>query len=248
MKYVIFGDIHSNWEALSTFLQVVDNEPDIALICLGDVVGYSASPNECLKALYDRHIPILMGNHERALLRAVERETFNDVARTALEWQKRHIDPIYLKLIANLPYMIQYKSFSVSHANFHQPTRFTYITSEEKALPSLEALQTRIGFFGHTHLPAIFWQDEEGYRNPKMEMLHGARNTITIEEGFRYLVNPGSLGQPRDGDPRASFVVLNDEERTITLHRFSYDCSAEFERIRQAELPKILGERLFVGF
>lgn len=226
---------------------MIDQESNIAPICLGDVVGYSSSPNECLEMLFERGIPILMGNHERALLRASERETFNEVARFTLDWQAKVIRPEYLERIAAFPYVIQYEKFCISHANFFNPTHFYYVTSCDRAQSSINVMPNRIGFIAHTHVPVAFRQNSDGSAGTDMEEVRGNKRFIRIKNENRYLFNVGSLGQPRDGDPRGSFVVFNSEEMTVVFHRISYDCSAEYKRIEKANLPKVLGERLFGG-
>lgn len=248
MRYAIFGDIHSNLEALTTFLRVIDSEPDVVPVCLGDIVGYSSSPNQCLDLIFKREIHTVMGNHERAVLRASERSTFNDAARSALDWQVSVIDADHIARIVRLPYMIQFEHFSITHANFCAPSHFGYVTKAEQATRSFKCMPGSVGFIGHTHVPMMFCTFDGTSMPATAEPIKGNRRIITIEDRMRYLINPGSLGQPRDGDPRASFVVYDPESRTITFHRFSYDCSAEMRRIKQANLPNVLGERLFVGF
>ncbi len=247
MKYVIFGDIHSNYEALKTFFLLTDPLKNIQRICLGDIVGYAAHPNECLEMIHRREIPTVMGNHEYAIINPVERETFNHIARTAIEWQYSQLTRIHCNLIGQYPYVLPIDDlFTVTHADFHTPETFSYLNSEEDARFSFAELDTQIGFFGHTHLPMIFIEDHD--RQIECLPIYGNSESLPLEEGKRYLINPGSLGQPRDGNCRAAYAMLDSEEMTITFHRIDYDIEKEMESIKDADLPEILADRLKIGF
>ncbi|RJP30566.1 MAG: metallophosphoesterase [Candidatus Omnitrophota bacterium] len=251
MKYVIFGDIHSNLEALKTFFLLTDPLKNIKRICLGDIVGYAAHPNECIEMIQKRDIPAVMGNHELAILNPIERETFNHVARKAIEWQSATIHDQNRKTISRFPYTLHFDGlFDVTHANFFNPEIFSYMNSDEEAERAFSALQTNLGFFGHTHVPRIYTQNPHpGRTEPiQMETIYGEKVKITLENNKRYLINPGSLGQPRDGDPRAAYAVLDSEEMSVTFHRIPYDVEKEARHVRETHLPDILATRLLVGY
>jgi len=161
MKYVIFSDVHSNYEALKTFLALTDDSPDLIRICLGDIVGYGACPNECLDLIHERDIPVVMGNHEYALIEPVERHSFNMLAREAIKWQSKIIRPDNLERIKNYPYTLQLDDqVSITHSNFRVPADFEYLFENSKAKYSFSSMKTQVGFFGHTHVPMFFTENK----------------------------------------------------------------------------------------
>lgn len=250
MKYCLFSDVHSNYEALKTFLDFTDNLPDLKRVCLGDVAGYGSSPNECIEMLAERHIPVVMGNHDYGLLYPKERDQFNFEARIAIEWQESIIKQGNLKLVSSYPFTLRInKWISVTHSNFSVPADFTYITHPRQALYSFTALKTEIGFFGHTHIPALFSDEphQSVDNRVKCELIKGNQRKYYMDFGKRYLINPGSLGQPRDNDARSSYVIIDLYENTVTFLRMIYDIQKESRRMKELNLPFGLAERILVG-
>lgn len=252
MKYAIFSDVHSNLEALRQFFAKIDTIPHLKPICLGDIVGYASHPNECIQMLCERNIPVLRGNHDAAVSKIWERKKFNSLAKAAIDWHKKQITPIWKQYLKQLPRtLVVNHTFSLTHADFSSPELFLYVTTASAAKKSFKAMKTKIGFFGHTHLPMIFIEDplkgDDEDDKVVCRLIRGAKK-MQLQKEKRYMINPGSLGQPRDGDPRMSFVVFDDNELTVSFHRLEYDCHQESKSILEAKLPKELAERILVGY
>ncbi len=251
MIYIIFSDIHSNLEALNTLIQATKNIPNSQWICLGDVVGYASHPNECIQLLRRYNIPTVIGNHDYALLHTSERRKFNQLALEAIYWQLKIIKNVHNTFIKELPFTRQFgEEFSVTHSDFSSPSNFFYVDNVYAAEKSFKAMMSPMGFFGHTHLPMIFEEEpgQNGRLCPRitMQSIQGKR-MIHLKRDRRYLINPGSIGQPRDGDPRLSFVVFDSKEMVVTFQRMNYNIEHESERMIEAQLPIELAERIKVG-
>lgn len=251
MRYAIFSDVHSNLEALTTFLSLIGEEEDLFPVCLGDTAGYSAHPNECLDLLRGMEIPCVIGNHDFAILDRSEAETFNHLARAAIEWQAEVITAENKQYLYSLPWTMNiHGAFCATHADFHAPAQFIYLRDASLAWYSFTAMPLNIGFFGHTHLPGVISMDpaEEDYEDTAVyKQIRGNNHVVELDPDRAYLINPGSLGQPRDLDPRASYTVYDPEARKVTFKRFQYDCQKEADRIIAADLPELLALRLFEG-
>jgi len=250
MKYAIFSDIHSNLEALKKFIAHT-SDLNVKWICLGDVIGYASHPNECIQLLREHKVPVILGNHDSALLKAFERRKFNLLARSAIEWHAKEVTPANRKWLGELPLgAIYQKLFSVTHADFSSPGDFPYIITAQDAQKSIAAMKTTIGFYGHTHIPMVFAEDPKKAQSEEerivIRQIRGEKK-FALQTGKRYLINPGSLGQPRDGDPRMGYVIFDTDEMTIAFHRLEYNCHLESKSILDAKLPSQLAERLLVG-
>ncbi|MBN2326905.1 MAG: metallophosphoesterase family protein [Candidatus Omnitrophica bacterium] len=251
MKYAIFGDVHSNYEALTTFLAYIDSNPGLQPICVGDIAGYSSRPNECIQFLLERKTPWAAGNHDYAMFCEKERENFNIFALEVIEWQAGVLLPEYLAVLENLPFTLQIdESASITHSDFSAPKEFLYVTDLEEAAASMNAMPTPLGFFGHTHIPVVYTQPADPSKKEGIDIIHveGDEFALPLDDGLRYLVNPGSLGQPRDGDPRSSFVIWDAEERRLTFRRLEYDNRAEYRHMLEAKIPSMLAERILEGY
>lgn len=250
MRYAIFSDVHSNYEALKKFLHQTDSLSDLNRICLGDVVGYSSRPNECVQMLRDRNIPIVMGNHDYAVYSIEERAKFNPVAAQVIEWQTHMLLPEHRKYLIDLPFTSEITDLiSITHGDFSEPQEFSYVTNVYQARISMNAMPTPIGFFGHTHLPTIFIQypdRPEGEDIPGMVVVK-EHSVIYLDPNARYLINPGSIGQPRDGMRQASYVIFSLDDLCLTFHRYDYDYMAESNHILESKLPPSLAERILKG-
>ncbi|HOL93277.1 MAG TPA: metallophosphoesterase family protein [bacterium] len=251
MKYAIFSDIHGNLESLQIFMDWLLHRPELKPVCLGDVIGYGAHPNECVARLAENHIPCVMGNHEYALNFLQERKNINEYALRAMEWYDQVLSSDHREILRRLPLsMVIDQQLAVTHADFSDPAGFVYINSVCDARDSMAALPGVLGFYGHTHMPGIFVEDPAKPAGDRITW-HGGESDgepFRLDPACRYLINPGSLGQPRDGDPRAAFAVLDSEEQTVTFHRLVYNWEAEARAIREAGLPEFLAERLLVGY
>lgn len=207
MRYAIISDIHSNLPALQAVLGRIDSLAVDEIICLGDIVGYNANPNECVKLIRDRNIKSIIGNHETRACGTASARGFNPAARKAIEWTSSLLTEENLAFLNSLPLTLDIGEDALAfHGRFKDVD--SYIHSETDAKYVFEELpsSTSIAFFGHTHLSRVYSQG-------KGLIFDGSSGTVKIEEGERLLVNPGSVGQPRDGDPRASFLLYDNRER-----------------------------------
>ncbi|MBN2372242.1 metallophosphoesterase family protein [bacterium] len=244
MKIIIFSDVHSNWEALQSFLSAIEDYPDARIYSLGDIVGYGANPRECLAEVRRIAHVSLTGNHDHAAIGLTDITYFNPYAREAVLWTASHLDMSDRDYISSLPV---YKRFSdkifLVHSTPAHPERWNYILDKTDAEKNFPFFTEPLCFIGHSHVPMVVeydpyagnacYRDEEG--------------VIRLKEGCRYIVNVGSIGQPRDGDWRACFSIYDGQEQTIEFKRLEYDLATAQEKILHAGLPDFLAERLRHG-
>ena len=237
MRYAIFADIHGNLEALHAALEYTQKHHLNHYIVLGDSIGYGADPNACYEWAQKHAEYHVLGNHEAAVLHEKIRWEFNDWARVAIDWTAERLSPGWLQSIKELPYLQIHQDMTFSHGTIHDPEHFHYLVDPSDALRSFLALQTQIGFVGHSHIPCSFLENAGtgGY-------LEEGRHRLI--KGERYLLNPGSIGQPRDRDPRLSFGVFDDHDLTFEIVRLSYDNKKAAAKIRAEGLPAFLADRL----
>lgn len=243
MRYAVLGDVHSNLSALEAVLEAVDREGVERILQVGDVVGYGAAPVESIALLRAREARVVMGNHDGACAGKVDPRTFNDNARLAVRHNVRQLGRADRRWLADLPLTLDEEHCSMAHGTLNSPAAFEYIQSVEDANPSLDLLELPVCFVGHTHRPVTIMR--------LMDAPHRTSYTfscdIDLADASRSLVNVGSVGQPRDEDPRAAYAIFDSEERSIRLERVDYDIEREADRILRAGLPKILADRLFLG-
>lgn len=237
MRYALFSDIHSNWEALETALEYLSKEKIDEYWVLGDCVGYGANPNECFCWVLENARVALMGNHEKAVLDVELRDWFNPDARRAIEWTADVLKKEYQNKIPRLNYLHITPSTTLAHGSPDEPEEFRYLFSFRDARSSFRSFETPICFVGHTHVPSLFTESAETatYLTP---------GNYRLKREERYIVNPGSVGQPRDRDPRLAFGIFDDEDWTFELVRLEYDNQKAASKIRKAGLPAFLADRL----
>ncbi|MFA4902062.1 MAG: metallophosphoesterase family protein [Desulfobaccales bacterium] len=246
MRLAIIADIHSNLEALSSVLAQIDQEGVEVVLNLGDLVGYNASPNECLELLKTRTVWSLAGNHDLALFDAERAQHFNIIAHQALMWCREQVRPEFLAFLQGLPLLREQPgSFLACHGTPASPD--TYIAYHFQGKRVLKHLlshpQTRVCFFGHTHRRALWYRDIRG----KVALRQISPKKIRLSPEEHYLINPGSVGQPRDGNPEACYAIFDDKEFTIHFKSAPYDIGGAQHRILAAGLPAFLAERLAQG-
>lgn len=240
MRYGIFSDIHGNLEALQAVLTKLQEERVDKYICAGDIVGYGGNPRECLQLVLDMHSLIVAGNYEYALAGRINVDFFCAYTRESLLWTRTQLSGQQIEFLGHLDLLLQVDElFTVAHGTFDVPRDFDYIQHMQDAEKNFAALKTPIGFFGHSHVPVIFL--------PGPPVAFTMQQEIAVTQGSRLLVNAGSVGQPRDEDPRACCVVYDDKAGKIWTHRVAYDIDTACKKIIQAGLPEILGERLKMG-
>lgn len=238
MKYAIISDIHSNLEALSSVLDVIDGEGVEHIVCLGDIVGYGADPNSCVEIIKERNIPSVLGNHDAVACGIYEPTLFNDMAAHAALWTREELHPENRLFINKLPEKLTIDDFLAVHGAISDPDK--YILSAYDARPEFSMMEEKtICFFGHTHVAITYF-----YVNNRVDTF--SPSDIALEGGVKYLINPGSVGQPRDGDPRASFVIY-DDQGIAEYKRVEYDIKRAQEKILKTGLDQKLAERLSYG-
>lgn len=239
MKYAIISDIHANLEGFQTVLADIKEQQCTHVVCLGDVVGYGANPKECLDIVRDMQIPVVKGNHDEYIGVEEDPEGFNDAAAEAVAWSRAQLSAEDRKWLRDLKYFRIVANFSIVHATLDAPQRWGYVFEKLEAAASFTYQNTQVCFFGHTHVPVAFIR-ESGVRG-------GTYSRFRVEQGKKYFINVGSVGQPRDGDPRAGYVVYDLQQGTIELRRLQYDVATAQRKIRAAGLPERLAERLSSG-
>jgi diadenosine tetraphosphatase ApaH/serine/threonine PP2A family protein phosphatase len=242
MQYAIFSDIHANLEALEAVLDDISQQGVGKLICLGDIVGYGASPNECVARVIGSGATVVLGNHDHAAIGVLDITYFNDYARAAILWTRAELTPASFEFLGGLPYVLTEPGVRFVHASPRVPEDWDYVLSIQQAVEQLESFEEPICFIGHSHYPGLYRQDG----NRVMELEFPANTPVSLGAG-RHLVNVGSVGQPRDNDSRAAWALYDDETRTLTLRRVEYPVSTAQERILEAHLPTFLAHRLGAG-
>jgi diadenosine tetraphosphatase ApaH/serine/threonine PP2A family protein phosphatase len=242
LKVFICSDIHGNVRALNAAMFAYRTLSQCEFLFLGDCVGYGAHPDACLDIILN--LPrsrLILGNHDSALVHASERGDLNDIAAEAIDWSEVYLRGAYDDAIRRR-FKLQHEDahYFAVHSSPYHPEEWLYILSGLDAEQAFFAKEFRVCFVGHTHVPAA-------YAFGKGEVLLSEEQPLLLEAGDRYLINPGSVGQPRDGDPRAACCIFDTEAGTITLHRCAYDVEAEARDIINAGLPTYLAERLLVG-
>ena len=237
MRFLILSDIHANWDALDAVLTDAEGQYDLVLNC-GDLVGYGPEPNRVVDWCRATNAAVIRGNHDRAAVGLTDLEWFNPVARAAALWTSDMLteeNRSYLATLPSGPASVQ--DFDLIHGS---------PIDEDEYLVTIEDVQglqpeRTLSFFGHTHLQGGFWIHRNGARPLQ------AGGSVWIEETAAYLVNPGSVGQPRDHDPRAAYALYDSEAQRVDYHRVDYDILSTVRKILDAGLPEVLGLRLTRG-
>jgi diadenosine tetraphosphatase ApaH/serine/threonine PP2A family protein phosphatase len=242
MRYLLISDIHSNLEALQATLDVAERLEPFQLMCLGDIVGYGADPVACIDAIGDKANLMLAGNHDLAVSGVIPFKNFNPIARQSIEWTRDELNDEDIDLLASLPLQYIDGDYCFTHASPMDPLSFNYIRTLEDVAEVFNQIGQRFCMVGHTHLPVLVSMNE---RNGKMEVIR--ENKITLDDKCRYFVNVGSIGQPRDNNPDACMVLIDEEAGTLEFLRVPYDITASQEKILSEGLPSYLAERLLLA-
>ncbi len=238
MKIIIISDIHGNLEALNRVLEYIDKlEGEKRIVCLGDIVGYGPDPAECFNIVTSLTDKICLGNHEDAVLDTDYDYQINMYAREAIKWTRKTLNEEMKNVIANLPLKITENNVLYVHASPDDPMLWKYITNHRNAYSSLIEMEHSLCFVGHSHRPGIY-----SYKKTERD-----GKKVTISKKDRTIVNVGSVGQPRDGSPMLSFAVFDDDNRDVEIIRLEYDYHKTMAKIKEANLPLFLAERLAKG-
>jgi diadenosine tetraphosphatase ApaH/serine/threonine PP2A family protein phosphatase len=245
MRIGLFSDVHANLEALEAVIKAYEKARIDRYICLGDIVGYGANPNECCQLVRDLADLVVTGNHDAACCGRMSTEWFNLAARTAVEEQSRMLDTSHMRWLEQLPYRLDLDNMLLCHGSPYRLEEFLYILEEADIDEILQHVTTRqpLIFAGHTHCGTTFIYREK----PGLRIWEDSRDTIKVLPEQGYVFNVGSVGQPRDGDWRASYAIMDTETMTFELKRVDYDVDAASEKIERLGLPITLSERLYLG-
>lgn len=232
MRIAIISDIHANQQALTKALSLIDESDIDEVYCLGDIVGYGGNPNECLEMIQSRASKVVVGNHDVAAVNPGHAEYFTKPGRLAVEWTHSALTKEHLSYLSSLPYAITTAECTLVHASPMDPEDFNYVFTLIDAQNQFPHFATPLCFIGHTHFPAVLGEDLK---------------TISIKRGLQFLINVGSVGQPRDGNPNLSFGILDTTKWTYENVRSPYDVKDAAAEILSRGLPSVLADRLFRG-
>jgi len=243
MRYAILSDIHANLEALQAVLALITALGADMVVCLGDLVGYNANPNECIDIVRRDGITCIMGNHDAVACGLEDPVSFNPAAKESVLWTREQLTPESRSFLRGLPRELTIGDFFICHGSVHDTNRYILDDDDVRSNFSLmEDLPDRpaVCFYGHTHRRAV-------HRAAGNALVQERADDIPIDGEMQYLINPGAVGQPRDGDPRAAFLIYDAKARNVTFHRTEYDIATSQTSIIRAGLPARLAQRLSIG-
>lgn len=230
MRYAILGDIHANLDALNAVLEDAATQRISHYACTGDAVGYNADPKACLNTLRDIKCTLVQGNHDYYAACNEPMELFTPIAQRSIKWTRKQLSAFDRKYLRHLPLIIDIETFTIVHSSLANPHRWNYIFKTKAAEANFRNQFNQVCFFGHTHVPLAFAKG-------KKEIEKGFYDVLNIRPNVQYLINVGSVGQPRDHQPQAAYVIYDLEEKTVTMRRVEYDIEAAQKKIRDAGLP-----------
>ena len=239
MRIALFGDIHANLEALEAVLEDAAKQGVTEYVCMGDIVGYNADPAACLERVRAMDCPTVKGNHDEDASGSHSLENMNPVAATALEWTRRQLTDEQRQWLRRLRMVRQVADFTVVHSTLDQPGHWNYVTNRFDAMSNFSYQFTQICFHGHTHVPRVYM------KNDRVHELD--TDSVVIEDGAKYFINVGSVGQPRDGDWRACYAIYDLDQHLVSFRRVDYDIAQTQCKIQAAGLPEMLAERIAEG-
>jgi len=239
--WAILGDVHANVDALNEVLADARSQGVTDYVCVGDVVGYNAAPAECIRIVRDElRCPTVCGNHDHYVAYDEPLEDFHPNAAKVVEWTRRQLSPDDMAWLHALPLTKPVMGFTLVHATLDMPDHWGYVFENLQADANFMCQRTMLCFHGHTHVPIIYEAKPTG-------AVHYEPVDFSPELGQKLFINVGSVGQPRDGDPRASYVIYDKDAKMIRFRRLEYDVAAAQRRILEAGLPERLAERLAQG-
>lgn len=240
--YAILGDIHANIDALNVVLDDARKHGVTHFVCVGDVVGYNSAPAECIHIVRDElGCPCVRGNHDHYVsYQDTNLADFHPSAAQVVEWTRSQLNETDIQWLHDLPLQKPVMGFMLVHATLDKPSHWGYVFEHQQAEANFSYQYTQICFHGHTHVPIIYSNESGG-------VVHYEPRDFTLELGQRLFINVGSVGQPRDGDPRASYVIYDMVARQVLFRRLEYDVQAAMERNRLAGLPEKCATRLEIG-
>ena len=240
LKYAVLGDIHSNWEALTAVLADAESQGVTNYCCVGDIVGYNADPELCLEKVRElTGESVVRGNHDHYCSRQENLNGFHPLAADVVDWTRKRLSDDQRSWLGNLRYSRTVETFMLVHATLDNPEMWGYVFDKLEAEANFNYQTTSVCFFGHTHVPLAFEKGDV--------VRGGLYNVIKIVRGRKYFVNVGSVGQPRDGDPRAAYGIFDLVNNQVELRRVAYDFRVTQRKILDVGLPGRVAARLAVG-
>ncbi len=241
MKWAVLSDVHGNLEAFQSVIEDLRNQGAEQVAFLGDVVGYGANPNECLALLRELTEWVVAGNHDYAAVGLTDIDAFNAAAQTAVLWSREKLPMENIAYLRRLPLLNQREGITFVHASPNEPAEWNYMITFPEAEEGFHALAGDLAFVGHTHQPLALAKEANG------EVQVISPEEVILKEGIRYIINVGSVGQPRDGNPQAAYGLYDDVAEKYILKRVTYDIPAAQKKIIKAGLPPFLAQRLGKG-
>ena len=236
MISAFISDIHGNLTALEVAMDYIHSLKPDRIFCLGDIVGYGPKPNECVSLVRENCDQVLMGNHDYAAINLLDTRNFNPNARYAMDWTRSALNSESLNFLKKLPFTVYDEDILMAHSSPKNPSYWHYVLSVNEASEQIHTFKQHVCFIGHSHLPVVFsatqMYDEE---------------FLLLDQDEKYIINVGSVGQPRDHNPDGCLVIYDSEKQSIEYIRFAYDIKRTQNEIRQAGLPDFLADRLIKG-
>ena len=245
MRIGILGDIHGNMEALTSVVGEMRAEGIDEWVQVGDLVGYGPQPSECIDLVRELGCTVCMGNHDAAVLDILDTAYFNNFARQAVEWTRTQLRPQDFEYLRSLQLVVRKDLYTVVHGTLQMPDQFGYVISPVEARDSLQLQETFLCFVGHSHVPAIYLMNDRQQRT--LDVIYEAQAEVPVGDYLHVLMNVGSVGQPRDEDPRAAYAIYDTETKIASIRRVEYDIASVQAKIRRAGLPEMLANRLALG-
>ncbi len=241
MKYAIISDIHGNLAALKKVFQRIDELECDRIVCLGDVVGYGPFPNECCDIIQQKADICIIGNHDHAAIGRTSIEYFNKYAKSAIWWTADELTDDHKEFLQNLPDQVEENDLLFVHAAPIEPLSWNYILTLYDAQDNFDAFDNKACFIGHSHKPVLYSYEDGEFPS------HEPGPNLKLFDGFRYIVNVGSVGQPRDNNPKSCFGVYDIESGLFQFERVAYDLRETQAAMEEKKLPTFLIERLALG-
>ncbi len=238
-KYAILGDIHANWEALTAVLADAESQGVDTYVCVGDIVGYNANPAECLEKIRSLCVAVVRGNHDHYVSHDECLEDFHPLAANVIDWTRKQLSREQIQYLKNLRFSRMVDGFTIVHSTLDMPEKWGYVIDALDADANFNYQTSSVCFHGHTHVPVVF--ERQG------RVVRSSFTTFNTTLGRKCFINTGSVGQPRDGDPRASYVIYEPSARRVDLRRIEYDIATTQRKIIEAGLPERLARRLEQG-
>jgi predicted phosphodiesterase len=241
VRYGIFSDVHSNLEALEAVIAAYKKESIDVYLCVGDVVGYGANPKECIEKVRSLSMVTIAGNHDWAAVNLFPLETFNHFAKDGILWTRQKLNDGERDFLETLKLTYKNENLILVHGTLDSPRDFNYMTDGYIAEESFRRMETGVCFIGHSHIAGTFIKENDDRISYRLEA------NIGIKPENKYIINVGSVGQPRDANPKAAYCVYDTDKKEIQIKRVEYDTNTARKKIVDAGLPVFLGDRLFLG-